>query len=268
MQAGARFGPYGCAMTVSAVLAPAVAARSPVGEWDELTRIPPDLWLALLEDEETRERYQAKIYRSGPGQCAYWLGSLSSGGHGRFRAGTRRADGRRPGSVVVVAHGYGYLLSRGITSPDPATGRLPIGRHRCDEPSCQAPRHLAAGTAADNAADFAGRRCAPGSPLTDRRGPRERAAAIRDAIRQALAGGASPAEVELAIEAPEQPGSPERSRCSRFDSRSGEVVARLYRRTPLRRTRRSTSASGPNQPLNAVISSRLLAHRPHPRRRR
>ena len=46
----------------------------------------------------------------------------------------------------------------------------------------------------------------PGSPLTDRRGPRGRAVAIRDAIRQALAEGASPAEMELAIEAASSAG--------------------------------------------------------------
>ena len=55
----------------------------------ELTRLPPDLWRALAGDDVTRERYHSKVYRRGPGRCAYWLGGLSSSGHGRLRAGTR-----------------------------------------------------------------------------------------------------------------------------------------------------------------------------------
>jgi hypothetical protein len=200
-------------MTVSTLPVP-VQARWPVaydwaGDRAQLGRIPRDLWAALLEDEPTRERYEAKVYRRGPGQCAYWVGSLSSSGHGRLRTGTRSADGMRPGSIVVVAHVYGYLCSRGLAQADPVTGRLPIVRHRCDEPSCQSPGHLTAGTPAQNAQDFAARRWAPGSPLTDRRGPRGRAVAIRDAIRQALAEGASPAEVEWAIEGASSAGLPE-----------------------------------------------------------
>ena len=52
-------------------------------------RIGPELWLAWLADPDTRRRHEALVYRRGPGQCAYWLGAISSTGHGKFRAGSR-----------------------------------------------------------------------------------------------------------------------------------------------------------------------------------
>jgi len=185
------------------------AAGGPgAGERDQLGRIPRDLWEALAEDEEARGRYYGKVYWRGPGRCAYFLGALSSGGHGRFRAGTRRAVADRPGSLVVPAHIYGYVLSRGVPRPDPVTGRLPVIRHRCDEPGCQAAGHLAAGSPAANSRDYLARRGDPYSPLADRRGPRGRAVAIRDAILAALAEGASLGGIEAAIERASAAGIP------------------------------------------------------------
>ncbi len=166
------------------------------------------MWEALAADEEARARYYGKVYWRGPGRCAYFLGALSSGGHGRFRAGTRRAVADRPGTLVVPAHIYGYVLSRGIPRPDPVTGALPVIRHRCDEPSCQAAAHLAAGSPAENTRDYLARRADPYSPLSDRRGPRGRAVAIRGAILTALAEGASLGEIEAAIEAASAAGLP------------------------------------------------------------
>ena len=49
-------------------------------------RIDPELWLAWLADPDTRRRYEALVYRRGPGQCAYWLGAISSTGHGKKSA--------------------------------------------------------------------------------------------------------------------------------------------------------------------------------------
>ena len=171
--------------------------------------IPRDLSReALAADEDARARYYGKVNWRGPGQCAYFLGALSSGGHGRFRAGTRRAAADRPGSLVVPAHIYGYVLSRGVPGPDPVTGCLPVIRHRCDEPSCQAAVHLAAGSPAENSRDYLARRADPYSPLGDRRGPRGRAVAIRGAILAALAEDASLGEIEAAIEAASAAGIP------------------------------------------------------------
>jgi hypothetical protein len=178
------------------------------GEREQLGRIPVDLWHALAGDSEARARYYGKVYWRGPGQCAFYLGALSSGGHGRFRAGTRSAVADRPASLVVPAHVYGYVLSRGIPRPDPVTAVLPVIRHRCDEPSCQAAGHLAAGSPADNCHDYLARRRDPCSPLNDRRGPRGRAVAIRNAILAALAEDAGAGQIEAAIERVSAAGIP------------------------------------------------------------
>src|SRR5262249_2193287 len=69
---------------------------------------------------------------------------------------------------------YVSVTSRGSPGADPVTGWFPVIRHRCDEPSCQAAGHLAAGSAADNSHDYVARRQDPYSPLKDRRGPRGR----------------------------------------------------------------------------------------------
>jgi hypothetical protein len=184
------------------------AGRPGAAERDQLGRIPRDLWEALAQDEEARGRYYGKVYWRGPGRCAYFLGALSSGGYGRFRAGTRRAVADRPGSLVVPAHVYGYVLSRGVPRPDLVTGRLPVVRHRCDEPGCQAAGHLAAGSPAENSRDYLARHRDPYSPLADRRGPRGRAVAIRDAILAALADGVGLGEIEAAIERASAAGIP------------------------------------------------------------
>jgi hypothetical protein len=185
----------------------AAAGGHRAGERDQLGRIPRDLWEALAADEEARGRYYGKVYWRGPGRCAYFLGALSSGGHGRFRAGTRRAAADRPGTLVVPAHIYGYVLSRGVPPPAPVTGYLPVIRHRCDEPSCQAAGHLAAGSPGENVQDYLARRD-PYSPLSDRRGPRGRAVAIRNAILAALAEDVGLGEIEAAIEAASAAGIP------------------------------------------------------------
>ena len=47
------------------------------------------IWQAWLDDLDTLRRFEALIYCRGPDQCAYWLGAISSTGHGKFRAGSR-----------------------------------------------------------------------------------------------------------------------------------------------------------------------------------
>src|SRR5215831_19298717 len=163
------------------------------GQRDQLGRMPLDLWQALAGDTEARARYYRKVYWRGPGQCAFFLGALGSGGHGRFRAGTRRAAADRPASLVVPAHVYGYVLSRGVPRPDPVSSALPLIRHRCDEPSCQAAGHLAAGSAAENAEDYLARR---------------REVAIRNAILAALAEDAGASQIEAVIERVSAAGIP------------------------------------------------------------
>jgi hypothetical protein len=103
---------------------------------------------------------------------------------------------------VAAVHGQQEHpeLSRGVPSADLVTGQLPIIRHRCDEPSCQAIAHLTTGSPADNTADYHARCLDPLSPLWDTRGPRGRAVAIRNDIWAAIAEGAGLGETELAIE--------------------------------------------------------------------
>ena len=194
-------------MTVLATPAgPAMAAGRAAGDGGQLGRIPPDLWAALLDDAKSRARVHQKVYRRGPGQCHYWLGALLSSGHGRVRLGVRTAGALRPASVVVAAHVYLYQESRGLLRPLP-DGSYPLVRHRCGEPSCLNPIHLAAGTAADSTAGVIAARGTAG-PAADIRGAQGRAMAIRNAILDAIAAGATPGEIEVAIEAAAAAGIP------------------------------------------------------------
>jgi hypothetical protein len=187
-------------MTVVAVLAgPAMAGGRAAGGGGQLGRIPPDVWAALLADAKARARVHQKVYRRGPGQCHYWLGALTSSGHGRVRLGVRAASAVRPVGVVVAAHVYLYQESRGLLRPLP-DGSYPLVRHRCGEPSCLNPIHLAAATAPGDSAGMIAAGGAAGLSA-DIRGAQGRAMAIRNAIVGAVAAGAAPGEIEVAIEA-------------------------------------------------------------------
>ena len=160
-------------------------------------RIDPGLWLAWLADPDTRRRYEALVYRRGPGRCAYWLGAISSTGHGKFRAGSRARAGAGLAvpSRIVTAHVYAYQMGHGLIAPSTVAGQVVI-RHSCDETSCQNWDHLLVGTQPENVWDYRARRGREDGPLADHRGARGRAAAIRDAILTAQRSGA---EVEEAL---------------------------------------------------------------------
>jgi hypothetical protein len=194
-------------MTVRALRTePEMVGGHAAGEGSELGRIPPDLWAALLADAKSRARVHEQVYRRGPGQCHYWLGALSATGHGRVRLAVRAVGARRWASVVVPAHVYCYQESRGLLRPL-SDGSYPLVRHRCGEPSCLNPIHLAAGTAAGTVGAAIAARGAAG-PAADIRGAQGRAMAIRDAIVGAIAAGATPGEIEVAIEAAAAAGIP------------------------------------------------------------
>jgi hypothetical protein len=184
----------------------AMASGRVAGDGGQLGRIPPDLWAALLDDAKSRARVHEKVYRRGPGQCHYWLGALSSSGHGRVRLGVRTASAPRPASVVVAPHVYLYQESRGLLRRLP-DGAYPLVRHRCNEPSCLNPIHLAAGTAAGDAVGASAARGMTG-PAAHIRGAQGRAVAIRNAIVRSIAAGATPGEIEVAIEAAAAAGIP------------------------------------------------------------
>jgi hypothetical protein len=194
-------------MTVVAVPAgPGVAGGRAVGDGGQPGRIPADVWAALLDDTKARARVHERVYRRGPGQCHYWLGALTSTGHGRVRLGVRAASAGRPAGVVVAAHVYLYQESRGLLRPLP-DGSYPLVRHRCGEPSCLNPIHLAAATRPGGTAGMIAAGGTAG-PAADIRGAQGRAMAIRNAIVTAVAAGAAPGEIEVAIEAAAAAGIP------------------------------------------------------------
>jgi len=167
------------------------------------------MWQAWLAEPDTRRRFEALVYRRGPEQCAYWLGAISSTGHGKFRAGSRARARPEAGpavpSRIVTAHVYAYQLHHGVITA-PWTGQVVI-RHRCDETSCENWDHLLIGTQPDNIRDYRARRGREVGPLADRRGARGRAIAIRDAVLTAQRDGSS---IEDAIQQAINAGVPPR----------------------------------------------------------
>lgn len=116
-------------------------------------------------------RYWPKVAVRGADECWPWIGALNSDGYGLIR------DGRR----VVLAH----RLALRFAGRDP--GEL-CALHSCDNPACQNPAHLSAGTHLKNMAEMVARgRCVPGRKLT-----REQVAQVR-----ALAGSVSQRELGL-----------------------------------------------------------------------
>ncbi|ATL88770.1 hypothetical protein [Streptomyces malaysiensis] len=157
----------------------------------------PVPWALLAADAATVKRYRAKVFDRGPDQCAYWLGAISSSGHGKLRAGSRKAGTSR----VVTVHVLGFVIANGAAA-------LPEGhvvRHTCDESSCQLAAHWVAGERLDNIRDYYARSHRAGHALSDVRGPDGRAVAIRDAILTAQATGA---DIETAIAAAIAAGNP------------------------------------------------------------
>ena len=129
-----------------------------------------------LHDDSLQSRYLALVCsRTTSNGCRPWMGAIGGSGHGTFWLGENDSGH----DVVIVAHRFGWALSFGLESLRAAQ----VVRHTCDEPSCQTPGHWAAGTVAQNTAEWAARRAVPGSPLRDLRGARGRAFALREAAR-------------------------------------------------------------------------------------
>ncbi|MFJ9523245.1 hypothetical protein ACIRPK_34020 [Kitasatospora sp. NPDC101801] len=156
-------------------------------------------WALLVGHAETRARYEQKVYRRGPQQCAYWIGAISDSGHGKLRAGPAGKTSR-----IVSAHVLGYGIEHGAQALD----KVELVRHTCDSPSCQNSGHWLPGTRQDNVQDYASRSRLAGHALADTRGAAGRAVAIREAIRTTLAKGGDAAAVEAAIREASLAGQP------------------------------------------------------------
>jgi len=170
-----------------------------------MTRMSADTVARLrlaVADSDVVDRYRSHIKTGRPDQCWLWTGAISGKGHGRFQIADQRLT--RPDATtarrtyVVIAHRFGYAALNGVD----ALLQVPVLAHQCDNPLCQNPRCWRESNHRANGRDYAYRRDVVRGALTDTRGARGRARAVRDAARagveisQAVLAGIRPVHLE------------------------------------------------------------------------
>jgi hypothetical protein len=133
------------------------------------------------------DRYWSHIKTGRSDECWLWTGAISGKGHGRFQIADQRitrTDGTtKRRTYVVIAHRFGYAALHGVD----ALLNVPLLAHQCDNPLCQNPRCWRESNHRANGRDYAYRRNNVRGALTDTRGARGRARAVRDAARDGAA---------------------------------------------------------------------------------
>jgi len=169
-------------------------------------RVPERLWRSWLDDPSVVARFDAKCYRREADRCTVWLGSVSSTGHGSFRAASLPGPSRRG---TVPAHLFAYQLEYGVIPRLGWSGAEDaVLCHQCDFAGCVNPAHMRLGTNHINRNEYHLRRRNVASPLADVRGPAGRTRAVAAAIRMSLADRELPHVVETRIAAAEAAGMP------------------------------------------------------------
>ncbi|MEU2004633.1 hypothetical protein ACH47B_26890 [Rhodococcus sp. NPDC019627] len=169
-------------------------------------RVPERLWRSWLDDPSVLARFDAKCYERESDRCTVWLGSVSSTGHGSFRAASLPGPSRRgtvPAHLFAYQREYGIIPRLGWSGTDDA-----VLCHQCDFAGCVNPHHLRLGTNAVNRTEYHLRRRNLASPLADVRGPAGRTRAVATAIRMGLADRELPHVVETRIAVAEAAGMP------------------------------------------------------------
>jgi hypothetical protein len=132
----------------------------------------------VLGDPAVKARYLEKIVVVPPYSCRFWVGAITGRGHGRFWIGDAVEAGQEAQDFVVIAHRFGFGLAYGFD----ALMDVEVVAHTCDNTICQEPGHWRESTHARNKQEWAQRRHQLAGPLRDKRGARDRAVAMRDAI--------------------------------------------------------------------------------------